>query len=83
ELRRGDAAVARDVRQPALTDREVQVLGEFADGLSYGEVAASLNVSVNTVRSYVRTIYEKLSVDSKTSAVLEAVRLGLIAPRQN
>jgi DNA-binding NarL/FixJ family response regulator len=83
EVRRGDVEVTRDASQPALTDRELQVLSEFADGLSYGEVAASLNVSVNTVRSYVRTIYEKLSVDSKTSAVLEAVRLGLIAPRQD
>jgi DNA-binding NarL/FixJ family response regulator len=78
----GDVRAARDESPPALTDRELQVLGKFADGLSYGEVAGCLNLSVNTVRSYVRAIYEKLSVDSKTSAVLAAVRLGLIAPRQ-
>jgi DNA-binding NarL/FixJ family response regulator len=83
EVRRGDVAGVREASPPALTDRELQVLGKFADGLSYGEVAASLNVSVNTVRSYVRAIYEKLAVDSKTSAVLAAVRLGLIAPRQD
>jgi DNA-binding NarL/FixJ family response regulator len=65
--------------RPALTDRERQVIEQLARGLSYEQVALVLEISTNTVRSYVRTIYDKLCVSSKTEAVLAAVRLGIIA----
>ena len=66
-------------RRPALTERERRVIEQLARGLSYDQVALVLDISANTVRSYVRTIYEKLCVCSKTEAVLAAVRLGIIA----
>lgn len=63
---------------PEMTDRERDVLQALARGLSYDQVAAVLNISTNTVRTYVRTIYEKLSVRSKTEAVVAAMKLGLV-----
>jgi DNA-binding NarL/FixJ family response regulator len=65
-----------------VTVRERQVIGQLARGLSYRQVGAVLGISSNTVRSYIRTIYEKLAVCSKTEAVLAALRLGIL-PRAN
>jgi DNA-binding NarL/FixJ family response regulator len=70
---------ATRVPPPVLTERERQVVEQLARGLSYGQVAGVLDISANTVRTYVRGIYEKLCVCSKTEAVLAALRLGLIA----
>jgi DNA-binding NarL/FixJ family response regulator len=64
-----------------LSEREREVLQLAAKGYAYGEVARLLGISVTTVASYTRHIYEKLQVDSRSSAVYEATRLGLIDPR--
>ena len=61
-----------------LTEREREVLQHLARGLVYEDVARVLGVSLNTVRSFVRTIYKKLDVNSRTEAVLAATRLGLV-----
>jgi DNA-binding NarL/FixJ family response regulator len=61
-----------------LTDRELQLLQVFSEGVSYDQAAVTLAISANTVRSYVRSIYEKLAVGSKTEAVLAGMRLGLV-----
>jgi len=63
---------------PALTRRERSVLAMLAEGKSYAEVGLKLGVSENTVRSHVRSIYEKLGVSSKTEAVMTGLRLGLV-----
>jgi DNA-binding NarL/FixJ family response regulator len=65
--------------RPTLTDRQRQVVEQLARGLSYAQVAVVLNISANTVRTYVRIIYDKLFVCSKTEAVMAALRFGLIA----
>jgi DNA-binding NarL/FixJ family response regulator len=54
-----------------LTEREADVLTGIAKGFSYAEVAQALNVTINTVRTHVRNIYEKLSVNSRGEAVYE------------
>jgi len=64
--------------RPLVTERERQVIEQLARGLSYSQVGGMLNISSNTVRSYIRTIYEKLAVCSKTEAVMEALRLGIV-----
>lgn len=64
--------------RPNMTIRERQVIEQLARGFSYDDVARVLDISPNTVRSYIRTIYEKLDVSSKTEAVLMALRLGLV-----
>lgn len=78
-VRRSDAgADSDDPRATTLTERERAVLEAFARGERYDDVAASLDMSVNTVRTHVRSIYGKLDVTSKTEAVVLAKRLGLV-----
>ena len=52
----------------------------IARGFSYTEIAALQAVSVHTVQSHIKNLYAKLSVHSKSEAVFEATRLGLLAP---
>jgi|CXWL01.1.fsa_nt_gi DNA-binding NarL/FixJ family response regulator len=61
-----------------LSPRELEVLAALAKGLSYGETATQLAVTINTVRTYIRAIYEKLHVHTKSEAVAKALRSGLI-----
>ena len=62
-----------------LTRREDEVLKLIAKGYSYNEIAESLMLSPNTVRSHIRNIYRKLAVKSRSEAVFEAANLGLIS----
>lgn len=59
---------------PRLTDRELQVLGLVAEGLSNREVAERLFIAENTVKNHVRNILEKLDLHSRMEAVIYAVR---------
>lgn len=61
-----------------LTAQEQRLLLLLAEGYSYQSAADRMNISVNTVRNYVRSIYEKLHVHSKSEAVNKALRQGLI-----
>jgi DNA-binding NarL/FixJ family response regulator len=62
----------------ALTVQEQSLLALLAEGYSYQSAADRMNVSVNTVRNYIRGVYEKLHVHSKSAAVSKALRQGLI-----
>lgn len=62
-----------------LTPQEVRLLQLLADGHSYQASADDMHVSVNTVRNYVRSVYEKLHVHSKSQAVSKAIRRGVIS----
>lgn len=64
-----------DVR---LTDREREILTGLSDGDSYGSIADTLFISVDTVRYHIRNIYQKLQVHSQSAAVSRAIRKGLI-----
>ena len=61
-----------------LTPQELRLLRFLAEGHSYESAAANLNVSVNTVRNYVRSVYDKLHVHSKSEAVSKALRRGIL-----
>jgi len=52
-----------------LTNKEKEILKALAKGLRYKEVAAEMNISMETVRSHARNIYEKLQVQSRTEAL--------------
>ena len=52
-----------------LSDREQQVLDLLAQGLIYKEIAEKLQISYETVHTYIRRIYEKLQVRTRTEAV--------------
>jgi len=54
-----------------LTEREKQVLQLLAKGHAYKEIADQMSISFETVRTYVRSIYEKLHVHSRTEATLK------------
>lgn len=54
-----------------LSARETEVLTGIAKGFSYTEVATALAVSTNTVRTHIKRIYQKLSVNSRSEAVYE------------
>jgi DNA-binding NarL/FixJ family response regulator len=61
-----------------LTARESEILNAISRGFSYAETAEMLGISVGTVHTFLKRIYRKLAVHSKTEAVFEASRLGLI-----
>jgi DNA-binding NarL/FixJ family response regulator len=60
-----------------LSTRETEVLNYITKGFSYDDIVRLLQVSRPTVLTYVRRIYAKLQVNSKTEAVYEARKLGL------
>jgi two-component system, NarL family, nitrate/nitrite response regulator NarL len=61
-----------------LTTREQEVLRALSAGHTYQETADRLHISVDTVRSHVRTLYRKLQVHSVSEAVARAIRDGLV-----
>ncbi|MGY1550595.1 LuxR C-terminal-related transcriptional regulator [Microbacterium sp. A588] len=63
---------------PQLTTREHVVLKELAEGLTLAEVAARLSVAVKTVKNQAGSLYRKLGVTDRTSAVTVARRRGLL-----
>ena len=63
-------------RSEGLTDRESEILALITQGNSNAEVARLTYLSPNTVKSYIRTIYRKIGVTSRTQAVLWGVRRG-------
>ena len=64
----GAASLAR------LTPAEREFLDQLANGYAYKEIADRMKISIDTVRSYVRTVYEKLHVHSRTEAVVKYLR---------
>ncbi|MFA6016417.1 MAG: response regulator transcription factor [Gallionellaceae bacterium] len=62
-----------------LSAREQEVLEYITKGFTSDEIAALINVSSHTVLTYVRRIYAKLEVNSKTEAIYEARNQGLLA----
>ena len=61
-----------------LSAREMEVLGCLGEGKTYKEIGASLFIAIDTVRTHIRHIYEKLHARSKAEAILIAMRKGLI-----
>jgi len=67
----------RDPPFESLTERELAVLQRLPMW-SNGEIAHDLHVSINTVKSHLKSIYRKLDVDSRTAAVRRARAVGLL-----
>jgi DNA-binding NarL/FixJ family response regulator len=61
-----------------LSEREIEVLYQLAEGNNYKEIAEVLFISVDTVRHHIRNIYKKLHVHSRSEAVAKAIRKKLI-----
>jgi two-component system, NarL family, response regulator LiaR len=77
------AYLVREVRAPettgALTERESEVLRLLAQGQSNKEIAQTLQIVEDTVKTHVKHILSKLGVQSRTQAALCAMRLGLVS----
>lgn len=66
-----------------LTKTELKILKSLQIGISYKEIALDNGIKISTVKSHVHSIYSKLDVYNRTSAVLAAEELGLLAPIPN
>ncbi|HRW20279.1 MAG TPA: response regulator transcription factor [Dermatophilaceae bacterium] len=77
-------AIRRRAAGPAvrLTPRESDVLNALAAGSSVAQVAKSLYMSESTVKTHIAKVYDKLGAKNRASAVMAAIRLGLIAAPQ-
>ena len=64
---------------PALSERELEVLGLLAQGLANKQIAAALGISEHTAKFHVSSIYTKMNVTNRAEAVRHGVRRGLIA----
>ena len=63
---------------PALTPREHEVLEQLCEGKSYKMIADALFISEDTVRHHLKNIYRKLQVNSKSEAVIKALKDRLV-----
>lgn len=72
------AMAQRAPTEAGLNPRELQVLTLIAQGLRTREVAARLELTENTVSTYVRELYDKLGISNRAEAVGAAAELGLI-----
>ena len=68
---------------PNLTQREKQVLKCLMSGLSYQEAADHLSLKLDTIRTYIKSIYRKLEVNTKGQAVYLANKLGFANQTSN
>ena len=62
----------------AISERELEVLQLLADGRTNKEIAQALYISINTVKSHLKSIYGKLGVNNRREAVSQARLLHLI-----
>jgi len=61
-----------------ITNRQREILELLAHGHSYEDIGLALSLSINTVRSHVRAIYERLGASTKVEAVIAAIELKLL-----
>jgi DNA-binding NarL/FixJ family response regulator len=74
----GERELRADEDDVLLTPREIEVLAALADGASNKVIARRLGISFHTVKFHVASILEKLDADSRTEAVAQAARFGLV-----
>jgi two-component system NarL family response regulator len=73
------AKLAQRLSNPELSERELEVLGLMAQGRSNSDIAATLSISENTVKTHVNRILSKLGVSDRTQAVIVAVKRGIVS----
>jgi NarL family two-component system response regulator LiaR len=61
-----------------ITERELEVLGLAAQGMSNRDIARELSISVRTVQTHLSNVFNKMGVGSRTEAVMYGLRKGLI-----
>ena len=76
--RQGPRQMASAALIEMLTPREIEVLTMLAEGLGNKEIARQLDISDNTVKFHLSSIFGKLGASSRTEAVMQGMRHGLI-----
>jgi DNA-binding CsgD family transcriptional regulator len=66
-----------DIEDVGLTPREGEIIGLIVSGLSNREISESLQLSINSVKTYIRSAYRKMGVERRTQAVLWGLDNGL------
>ena len=69
-------------REEGLTPREAEVLALITQGLSNVEIAERANLSINSVKTYIRSCYRRIGVTNRTNAVLWGVEHGFRPDRE-
>ncbi len=69
--------------EQSLTERELFVLRLVASGASNNEIAGKLSISVNTVKTHLKNILDKLQLENRTQAAAYALQHGLVTPRDS
>lgn len=69
-----------DAARLGLSKREIEVLELLSQGLSNQEIADRLFVSLNTIKTHISNIYQKLNAKRRTQAIQKARELALISP---
>jgi len=67
-----------DATDYGLTVRQKEILTELVNGSSYKMIAATMNISYNTVNTHIRHVYEKLHVHSLGEAVAKALKERIV-----
>ncbi|MEV0705968.1 LuxR C-terminal-related transcriptional regulator [Nocardia aurea] len=78
ETVRENSAARPQPMSPALTDAELTVLKQLPSGRTALQIAQDLGVSINTVKTHLRSIYAKLGSNSRADAMLRARRIGVL-----
>jgi DNA-binding NarL/FixJ family response regulator len=73
-----NSRLVQHAAQPTLTSREGEVLQGLAAGRSNKEIAADLGTSNETIKWHLRSVFQKLGVQDRTQAVINAIQKGLI-----
>jgi len=66
------------LKNAPLTERELEILALIVGGYSNAQIAGRLYITIGTVKTHVRNILNKLSVDDRTQAAVLALRSGLV-----
>lgn len=74
-----EAKLVQRLNNPELRERELEVLGLMARGMSNSDIATALSISENTVKTHVNRILSKLGVSDRTQAVIVAVKRGIVS----
>lgn len=78
-----DRSSSTPIETPAsLSPRESEVLELIARGYAYAEIAQLQGVTMHTIQSQIKSLYAKLAVHSRSEAVFEATRMGLLTSMQ-
>ncbi|WP_139977405.1 helix-turn-helix transcriptional regulator [Nocardioides litoris] len=76
------AAEAHRLPDVGLTPREAEIVSLIVSGLSNREISESLQLSINSVKTYIRSAYRKMGVERRTQAVLWGLDHGIGATRE-